>query len=73
MEVNTTIINDKMYVEKDQISVKGKTYAYLVNDTDDFDFCIKLIENDNYVALKDKEEFELALMYFIKKNASDLK
>lgn len=72
MEVNTTIIDDKIYVEEDTITVNDKTYAYLVNDADEFDFCIKLVEGEEYTAIKDKDEFDLALMYFVKKHVKDL-
>lgn len=72
MNVESVILNNKTYLEIDNITVKDKTFVYLVNKNDDSDFCIRKLKVLNgklfYEGLIDNQEFDLALMYFTKKH-----
>lgn len=68
MEVNVASIDGVDYIEREIIKVSDKEYALLVNENNEYDFCIKRKEKEEYFPLKDKEEFELVLMYFVKKD-----
>ncbi len=72
MNVETTVINNKTYIEVDQVEIKGTTYVYLSNFLDDNDFLIRKLGVEDgkiyYERLKDDKEFELAMMYFTKKH-----
>ena len=73
MEVYSTVIDGKEYDEIDLIEVNGNKYAYLLNENDDNDFVIRKVEDEMYVPLKDKNEFDLALMYYLKKHKEEVK
>ena len=77
MDVESVVINNKTYIEVDQVDINGVTYAYLSNFLNDKDFCIrKLVPKDGkvyYGGQKDEEEFQLALMHFAKKHKDLLK
>ena len=68
-----TTLNGINYVEVDTINEKEITYSYLVNPNDTDDFIIRKIINkegkEYYDALDNETEYNLALMYFIKKHA----
>ena len=72
MDVNTVIYNGKKYIELDTIENKDITYAYLINQEDEYDYMIRrvIIENDEtyYDPVKDDNEFQIALMLFLKKH-----
>lgn len=72
MNVNVVSLNGKNYMEVDKIEENGNTYVYLSNKDDEKDFCIrKLVAREDkvfYEGLKDNDEFDLALMYFVKKH-----
>ena len=77
IEVNGCTYDGKEYVEVDRIVNNGKTYAFLVNEKDEYDFMIRVVNTENgeeiYDPLKDDKEFELLVMLFVKKNANLLK
>lgn len=77
MNVETTIIDGKKYIEIDKIDIKNNTYVFLSNSLDDTDFLIrKLVSRDGkifYEGLDSEEEFDNAMMYFIKKHENILK
>lgn len=64
-------MNDPNYEEIDVIEVNGTKYAYLSNPDNPNDFIInKIILKDNkeyYTGLDNENEYDLALMYFMKK------
>lgn len=68
-----TTLDGIEYVETDTIIEKGNTYSYLVNPNDTDDFLIRKINIrdgvEYYDALDSETEYDLALMYFIKKHA----
>lgn len=68
-----TTLNGINYVEADTIKEKEITYSYLVNQNNTDDFIIRKIINkegkEYYDALDNETEYNLALMYFIKKHA----
>lgn len=66
--LNSCDFDGKEYIEYDQIKINGDIYAYLFNEADNNDYMIRKIVGDNYEALKDDKEFELALTYFLKKH-----
>lgn len=66
--LNSCDFDGKEYIEYDQIKINGNIYAYLFNEADNNDYMIRKIVGDNYEALKDDKEFELALTYFLKKH-----
>ena len=72
MNVDVGNIDNKDYIEIDKIECNGNTYVYLSNVDDMKDFCIrKIVAREGkvfYEGLKDNDEFDLALMYFIKKH-----
>lgn len=70
---NTCVIDGKKYIEVDQIKINDKTYAYLVNEKDEYDFLVKIIEGEYYTAVKSKNEFDLAIMHFLKKHKDEIK
>lgn len=76
-EYNVASLNGKDYIEVDTINLNDNTYVFLVNEKDEKDFTIKKItyENDKsfYEPLDTKEEFELVLLTFTKKNIDVLK
>ena len=72
IEVNTLEKDGKIYIENDTVKINDKTYSYLVNKNDEFDYLIKVLDNNEYLPVKDKVEFDLALMYFFKKASKDL-
>ncbi len=76
MNVETTVINNKTYIEVDQVDIDGVTYVYLVNFLDDNDFLIRKLSvkegNIYYDGLKDNNEFDKAMMYFAKKHKNIL-
>ncbi len=76
MTVDTCVIDNKTYMEIDKTTIKGDTYVYLVNSINQNDFTIrKLVANQGkifYEGLKDKNEFQIALMYFVKKHENML-
>ena len=63
MTVDTCVIDNKTYMEIDKTTIKG-------------DITIrKLVANQGkifYEGLKDKNEFQIALMYFVKKHENML-
>lgn len=77
MNVETTIIDGKKYIEIDKIDIKNETYVFLSNSVDDKDFLIrKLVSREGkifYEGLKDDAEFDNALVYFVKKHENILK
>lgn len=77
MNVETTVIDNKKYIEIDKINIKESNYVFLVNVQDEEDFCIrKLTVKDGeiyYEGLKDDKEFENVLAYFVKKHENILK
>ena len=77
IEVNCCTFNGKEYDEVDRITNKGVTYAFLVNEKDELDFMIRIVEQEDggevYNPLKSDNEFELAVMLFLRKNADVLK
>lgn len=76
-EYNVASLDGKDYIEVDTIDLNGDTYVFLVNEKDEMDYTIKKItyENDKsfYDPVDTKEEFELALLIFTKKNIDVLK
>lgn len=60
------------YEEVESIKVSDKEYVYLVNPNNPDDFIINKISikdgNEYYVNLDDENEYNLALMYFMKKH-----
>ncbi len=76
MEMNTTVINNKTYIEIDKITIKNQEYVYLMNKENNEDFFIrKLAVRDGkvyYDGLEDKNEFDTAMMYFVKKHENML-
>lgn len=74
INVNVTDIDGKEYIELDTVEVKGSKYVYLVSTNDDKDFLINKTVLDNgkeyYESLESNEEFQIALLNFIKKNKS---
>ncbi len=64
-------MNEPNYEEIDVIEVNGIKYAYLSNPDNPNDFIInKIILKDNkeyYTGLDNGKEYDLALMYFMKK------
>jgi hypothetical protein len=77
MNLESVNIDGKVYLEIDKINVDKVTYAYLVNKDNKEDFCIRrlIFKNDKYFyeGLKDDAEFNLALMYFVKKHENIVK
>lgn len=77
MNVETTIIDGKKYIEIDKIDIKNETYVFLSNTVDDKDFLIrKLVSKDGkifYEGLESDTEFDNALVYFAKKHENILK
>lgn len=77
MNVETTIIDGKKYIEIDKIDIKNSTYVFLSNSLDDTDFLIrKLVSRDGkifYEGLDSEEEFDNAMVYFVKKHENILK
>lgn len=72
MEIFSTEIDGVVYDEVDLIEVNGNKYAYLVNENDEDDFVIRKVVNEEYTALNDKTEYELALMYYLKKHKDEV-
>ncbi len=72
MEIFSTEIDGVLYDEVDLIEVNGNKYAYLVNENDEDDFVIRKVVNEEYTALNDKTEYELALMYYLKKHKDEI-
>ncbi len=60
------------YAVIDEITKEGNTYIYLTNISDETDFCIRKLKEENdikiLVGLDDDNEFDLALKYFESKN-----
>lgn len=60
------------YAVIDEITKEGNTYIYLTNISDEKDFCIRKLKEENdikiLVGLDDDNEFDLALKYFESKN-----
>lgn len=77
MNVEVININGKKYMEVDKIDNNGNSYVYLSNKEDENDFCIKKIVAREgkifYEGLKNEDEFDLAMMYFIKKHQNFIK
>lgn len=77
MNVETTIIDGKKYIEIDKIDIKNNIYVFLSNSLDDTDFLIrKLVSRDGkifYEGLDSEEEFDNAMVYFVKKHENILK
>ena len=77
MDRDATFINNKEYIELETISINDNEYAYMINPEDEEDFTVRkvIFEEDKkvYAPLKDREEFEKALMYFVKKHSNLLK
>ncbi len=73
--VGTVNINGVEYVEMKTLEVKDTKYAYLVNQDDEKDFIInKIVIRDGkemYVGLDNDNEYDLALMYFLKNYTQD--
>lgn len=76
MQMDAVIIDGKTYVEIDKILIKEKEYVYLVNKDNENDFLVrKLGARDGkvfYDGLDDKEEFDIAMVYFVKKHENIL-
>lgn len=73
VEVKKVILDSGVeYIIVDEIEIENKKYVYLANENDEKDFCIRksIIENNEefFVGLDSKEEFEKALIIFTKKN-----
>jgi len=72
MNIDTVNIDGTTYMEVDKINVSDATFAYLVNEKDKDDFCIRrIVAKDGkvfYEGLIDDKQFDLALMYFAKKH-----
>ena len=70
--VKITDIDGKEYIELDTIMINDNKYVYLVNKNDDKDFIINKIvvenEKEYYEGLSSNEEFQIALLTFIKEN-----
>lgn len=66
--LNGCNVDGKEYIEYDQIEINGSKYVYLFNEEDNNDYMIRKLVGDDYVALNDDKEFELALTYFLKKH-----
>lgn len=77
IDVNCCTFNGKEYIEVDRIDSKEKTYAYLVNEKDEYDFMVRVVKQENgsefYDPLSSQAEFEKALALFLKKNLNDKK
>lgn len=60
----------------DEITSKENKYAFLSNEMDPDDFCIrKVVMKENQevlIGLEDEAEFDLALMLFAKKHPEEL-
>ena len=72
MNVETTIIDGKKYMEIDKLELNGSNYVFLVNSNDKNDYCIrKLVSSEGkiyYEGLSDDNEFDNVLIYFAKKH-----
>lgn len=66
--LNYCTVDGKDYIEYDIIEIDGNKYAYLLNEEDNSDYMIRKLVEDNYEVLKDENEFDLALTYFLKKH-----
>lgn len=77
MNVEIININGKECIEIDKIECNNNTYVYFSNKIDDNDFFIRKMIATNgriyYEGLKDNDEFDLVLMYFIKKHQNFIK
>lgn len=67
-----TLEDDKQYAVIDEITKDDCTYVYLSSISDETDFCIRRVVQEEtgkmLVGLKNNEEFEKALVYFAEKN-----
>lgn len=72
INVNVTNIDGVEYIELDEVVINDKKYVFLVNKNDEKDFIINKIVTENnkeyYEGLSGKEEYEIALLSFIKHN-----
>ena len=72
MDIETTVINNKTYMEVDKIDIKDITYVFLINFVDKNDFLIRKLKAKDgkvyYSNLDTNEEFDKALLYFAKKH-----
>lgn len=77
MDMNTVVIDGNTYVELDKISIKNQDYVYLINKNDEDDFLIRRLGARDgqiyYDGLDNKEEFDNAMVYFVKKHENILK
>jgi len=77
IDVEVTELDNKTYVEVDKYDIKDKTYVLLINQDDPKDFTIRKLtvegETIFYTGLDSNEEFDLALMYFVKRHSDLLK
>lgn len=72
-EIKTVELEDgSTYIITDEIEVDEKKYLYLTNILDAEDFCIRkyIVESgEEYLSgLDNKQEFDLALKYFLEKH-----
>lgn len=72
-EIKTVELEDgSTYIITDEIEVGEKKYLYLTNILDAEDFCIRkyIVESgEEYLSgLDNKQEFDLALKYFLEKH-----
>lgn len=72
-EINTVILEDNIrYIILDKIEKNNNKYIYLSNIDTPEDFCIrKMVKENNQemlLGLDNKNEFELALLYYTQKH-----
>lgn len=76
MNVETTILNGKKYMEIDKIEINNIFYVFLSNLDDEDDFCIRKLSLENgkiyYNGLDDEKEFNKVFSEFAKKNKNFL-
>lgn len=69
---NVTNIDGIEYIELDEVVINDKKYVFLVNKNDEKDFIINKIITENnkeyYEGLSSKEEYQIALLSFVKRN-----
>lgn len=67
-----TLSDGITYIIVDEIEINNNKYVYLTNENNEKDFCIRksILENDEeiFIGLDDEDEFNKALLYFVKKN-----
>lgn len=76
-EIDTIVLEDNVrYAIITEIEINNIKYVYLTNLNDDKDFCIRKVIEENgqqmLIGLNDKTEFELALLYFAKKQKEEM-